>query len=97
MYTLKFHLIQFRSAPRLCVHKNYISILITNPPKFKGFFFLNFYFSTWDLDIRLGFELCKEEREFLDKRKKVVSEALRKTLDLKESPPKDEVLSTVLW
>uniref|UniRef100_A0A8C5UBQ1 Phospholipase A2 n=1 Tax=Malurus cyaneus samueli TaxID=2593467 RepID=A0A8C5UBQ1_9PASS len=50
-----------------------------------------FYFSSWDLDIRLGFDLCKEEREFLDKRKKVVSEALRKTLQLKESPPKDEV------
>ncbi|XP_074723960.1 cytosolic phospholipase A2 zeta isoform X7 [Strix uralensis] len=47
--------------------------------------------STWDLDIRLGFDLCKEEREFLDKRKKRVSEALRKTLHLKESPPKDEV------
>ncbi|NXP67983.1 PA24F phospholipase, partial [Chloropsis cyanopogon] len=47
--------------------------------------------STWDLDIRLGFDLCKEEREFLDRRKKVVSEALRKTLCLKESPPKDEV------
>ncbi|KFW74982.1 Cytosolic phospholipase A2 zeta, partial [Manacus vitellinus] len=47
--------------------------------------------STWDLDIRLGFDLCKEEREFLDKRKKVVSEALRKSLHLKESPPKDEV------
>ncbi|PKU35818.1 hypothetical protein llap_13877 [Limosa lapponica baueri] len=47
--------------------------------------------STWDLDIRLGFDLCKEEREFLDKRKKIVSEALRKTLHLKQSPPKDEV------
>ncbi|NWH53126.1 PA24F phospholipase, partial [Fregata magnificens] len=47
--------------------------------------------STWDLDIRLGFDLCKEEREFLDKRKKIVSEALRKTLHLKESPSKDEV------
>ncbi|XP_041315659.1 cytosolic phospholipase A2 zeta isoform X4 [Pyrgilauda ruficollis] len=47
--------------------------------------------SSWDLDIRMGFDLCKEEREFLDKRKKVVSEALRKTLHLKESPPKDEV------
>ncbi|KFW95477.1 Cytosolic phospholipase A2 zeta, partial [Phalacrocorax carbo] len=45
----------------------------------------------WDLDIRLGFDLCKEEREFLDKRKKIVSEALWKTLHLKESPPKDEV------
>ncbi|XP_039924135.1 cytosolic phospholipase A2 zeta isoform X2 [Hirundo rustica] len=47
--------------------------------------------STWDLDIRLGFDLCKKEREFLDRRKKVVSEALRNTLHLKESPPKDEV------
>uniref|UniRef100_A0A8C0Z988 Phospholipase A2 n=1 Tax=Cyanistes caeruleus TaxID=156563 RepID=A0A8C0Z988_CYACU len=82
--------ISFKSTPRLCVQKNCFSILITNPPKFHVFF-LNFYFSTWDLDIRLGFDLCKEEREFLDKRKKVVSEALRKTLHLKESPPKDEV------
>ncbi|GAB0190418.1 cytosolic phospholipase A2 zeta [Grus japonensis] len=47
--------------------------------------------STWDLDIRLGFDLCKGEREFLDRRKKIVSEALRKTLHLKESPPKHEV------
>uniref|UniRef100_A0A8B9F0Y1 Phospholipase A2 n=1 Tax=Amazona collaria TaxID=241587 RepID=A0A8B9F0Y1_9PSIT len=46
---------------------------------------------SWDLDIRLGFDLCKEEREFLEKRKKIVSEALRKTLHLKESPSKDEV------
>ncbi|NWU91202.1 PA24F phospholipase, partial [Upupa epops] len=46
---------------------------------------------SWDLDIRLGFDLCKEEREFLDRRKKIVSEALRKTLHLKGSPPKDEV------
>ncbi|KAM9012982.1 cytosolic phospholipase A2 zeta isoform 3-T3 [Ara ararauna] len=47
--------------------------------------------SSWDLDIRLGFDLCKEEREFLEKRKKIVSEALRKTLHLNESPSKDEV------
>ncbi|KAM4666835.1 cytosolic phospholipase A2 zeta isoform 4-T4 [Amazona ochrocephala] len=47
--------------------------------------------SSWDLDIRLGFDLCKEEREFLEKRKKIVSEALRNTLHLKESPSKDEV------
>ncbi|KAM4666833.1 cytosolic phospholipase A2 zeta isoform 2-T2 [Amazona ochrocephala] len=46
---------------------------------------------SWDLDIRLGFDLCKEEREFLEKRKKIVSEALRNTLHLKESPSKDEV------
>ncbi|NXG44526.1 PA24F phospholipase, partial [Psilopogon haemacephalus] len=52
---------------------------------------LGLYFSTWDLDVRLGFDLCKEEREFLDKRKKIVSEVLRETLQLKETPPKDEV------
>uniref|UniRef100_A0A8C6YW75 Phospholipase A2 n=1 Tax=Nothoprocta perdicaria TaxID=30464 RepID=A0A8C6YW75_NOTPE len=46
---------------------------------------------TWDLDIRLGFDLCEEEREFLDKRKKIVSEALKKALNLKEFPAKDEV------
>lgn len=58
-------------------------------------FFFNFYFSSWDLDVRLGFDLCKEEREFVDKRKKRVSEALKKTLNLKQSPQRDEVLSTV--
>ncbi|XP_042727762.1 cytosolic phospholipase A2 zeta isoform X2 [Lagopus leucura] len=47
--------------------------------------------STWDLDVRLGFDLCKEEREFVDKRKKIVSEALKKTLNLKQSPQRDEV------
>ncbi|XP_053884570.1 cytosolic phospholipase A2 zeta isoform X2 [Malaclemys terrapin pileata] len=47
--------------------------------------------STWDLDVRLGFDLCEEEREFLDKRKKIVSQALMKTLKLREAPGKDEV------
>uniref|UniRef100_A0A8C0GHV7 Phospholipase A2 n=1 Tax=Chelonoidis abingdonii TaxID=106734 RepID=A0A8C0GHV7_CHEAB len=47
--------------------------------------------STWDLDVRLGFGLCEEEREFLDKRKKIVSQALMKTLKLREAPGKDEV------
>ncbi|CAM5151073.1 unnamed protein product [Natator depressus] len=47
--------------------------------------------STWDLDVRLGFDLCEAEREFLDKRKKIVSQALVKTLKLREAPGKDEV------
>ncbi|KAM7165264.1 cytosolic phospholipase A2 zeta-like isoform 2-T2 [Macrochelys suwanniensis] len=47
--------------------------------------------STWDLDVRLSFDLCEEEREFLDKRKKIVSQALMKTLKLREAPGKDEV------
>lgn len=77
-------------SQKLILPGNYKSLMIL------GFFCFNFYFSTWDLDIRLGFDLCKEEREFLDKRKKIVSETLRKALHLKESPPKDEVWSTVL-
>ncbi|XP_074854964.1 cytosolic phospholipase A2 zeta-like [Carettochelys insculpta] len=47
--------------------------------------------STWDLDVRLSFDLCEEERKFVDKRKKMVSQALMKTLKLKEAPGKDEV------
>nr|XP_006130413.1 cytosolic phospholipase A2 zeta [Pelodiscus sinensis] len=47
--------------------------------------------STWDLDVRLSFDLCEEERKFLDKRKKIVSQALMKTLGLREAPGKDEV------
>ncbi|KYO28414.1 hypothetical protein Y1Q_0016002 [Alligator mississippiensis] len=47
--------------------------------------------SPWDLDIRLGFDLCKQEREFLDKRKQVVAEALKTALNLRETPGKDEV------
>ncbi|XP_042300911.1 cytosolic phospholipase A2 zeta [Sceloporus undulatus] len=46
---------------------------------------------TGDLDIRLGFDLCKEEQGFLEKRKNVVSQALKKTLKLREDPDKDEV------
>ncbi|KAJ7344798.1 hypothetical protein JRQ81_000748 [Phrynocephalus forsythii] len=46
---------------------------------------------TKDLDVRLGFDLCKEEREFLDKRKEIVSQALKKILKLREDPSKDEV------
>uniref|UniRef100_A0A8B9QRV0 Phospholipase A2 n=1 Tax=Anas platyrhynchos TaxID=8839 RepID=A0A8B9QRV0_ANAPL len=65
---------------------------IPNPAELTVFCVcFDFFFSTWDLDIRLGFDLCKEEREFVDKRKKLVSEVLKKTLNLKESPRKDEV------
>ncbi|XP_062973742.1 cytosolic phospholipase A2 zeta [Elgaria multicarinata webbii] len=46
---------------------------------------------TGDLDVRLGFDLCKEERRFLDKRKEIVSQALKKALRLREDPSKDEV------
>uniref|UniRef100_A0A8C8SY31 Phospholipase A2 n=1 Tax=Pelusios castaneus TaxID=367368 RepID=A0A8C8SY31_9SAUR len=47
--------------------------------------------STWELGVRLSFDLCKEEREFLEKRKKIVSQALMKILKLREAPGEDEV------
>ncbi|NXA60254.1 PA24E phospholipase, partial [Mohoua ochrocephala] len=37
-----------------------------------------------DLDVRLGFSLCVEEQDFLQKRKKYVAAALKKILGLKE-------------
>uniref|UniRef100_A0A8B9PCH3 Phospholipase A2 n=1 Tax=Apteryx owenii TaxID=8824 RepID=A0A8B9PCH3_APTOW len=84
--------VELDSVCGMCVHSNCFSLEVTNPSEICIFFSpFNFYFSTWDLDIRLGFDLCKEEREFLDRRKKIVSEALKKALNLKESPGKDEV------
>ncbi|XP_043844393.1 cytosolic phospholipase A2 zeta [Dromiciops gliroides] len=47
--------------------------------------------SSRDLDIRLGFDLCKGEQKFLDKRKQVVSKALQKVLELDEAPQNDQV------
>ncbi|XP_038263814.1 cytosolic phospholipase A2 epsilon-like isoform X2 [Dermochelys coriacea] len=44
-----------------------------------------------DLDMRLGFELCVEEQDFLHKRKKVVAAALKKVLQLEEDLQDDEV------
>lgn len=40
--------------------------------------------SSGNLDVRLGFSLCAEEREFLWKRKKHVAAALKKVLNLEE-------------
>uniref|UniRef100_A0A8C8SX99 Phospholipase A2 n=1 Tax=Pelusios castaneus TaxID=367368 RepID=A0A8C8SX99_9SAUR len=44
-----------------------------------------------DLDVRLGFDLCVEEQDFLCKRKKVVAAALKKVLQLEEDLQDDEV------
>lgn len=44
-----------------------------------------------DLDLRLGFELCSGELEFLDKRKQVVSKALQQVMRLSEAPHCDQV------
>uniref|UniRef100_A0A8C0GGE8 Phospholipase A2 n=1 Tax=Chelonoidis abingdonii TaxID=106734 RepID=A0A8C0GGE8_CHEAB len=52
------------------------------------------YNGTWyreDLDVRLGFELCVEEQDFLRKRKKVVAASLKKVLQLEEDLQDDEV------
>uniref|UniRef100_A0A8C5TVS0 Phospholipase A2 n=1 Tax=Malurus cyaneus samueli TaxID=2593467 RepID=A0A8C5TVS0_9PASS len=43
------------------------------------------------LDVRLGFSLCMEERDFLRKRKKYVAAALKKILNLEEDLKEHEV------
>lgn len=47
--------------------------------------------SSGDLDLRLGFDLCDGEREFLDKRKQIVSKALQQVLGLSQAPTSDQV------
>ncbi|XP_048188016.1 cytosolic phospholipase A2 zeta [Perognathus longimembris pacificus] len=47
--------------------------------------------SSGDLDLRLGFGLCDGEQAFLDKRKQVVSEAVKQVLGLTEAPHCDQV------
>ncbi|KFQ17888.1 Cytosolic phospholipase A2 epsilon, partial [Merops nubicus] len=44
-----------------------------------------------NLDLRLGFELCTEEQDFICKRKKVVAAALKNILQLDEDLQEDEV------
>ncbi|NXC12399.1 PA24E phospholipase, partial [Corythaeola cristata] len=44
-----------------------------------------------DLDIRLGFDLCAQEQDFIRKRKKVVAAALKDILQLEEDLQDDEV------
>lgn len=47
-----------------------------------------------NLDLRLGFDLCTEEQDFISKRKKVVAAALKKVLHLDEDLQEDEVCGT---
>ncbi|NXY80810.1 PA24E phospholipase, partial [Alcedo cyanopectus] len=44
-----------------------------------------------DLDVRLGFDLCAQEKDFIVKRKKVVATALKDILQLEENLQDDEV------
>ncbi|OCT68555.1 hypothetical protein XELAEV_18039857mg, partial [Xenopus laevis] len=43
------------------------------------------------LDVRLGFDLCEDEKDFLSKRKKVAAAALKKALKLDRDLEEDEV------
>lgn len=43
------------------------------------------------LDVRLGFSLCQEEVEFVQKRKMVVAKTLSQMLQLEEGLHEDEV------
>ena len=44
-----------------------------------------------DLAVRLGFDLCAEEKAFLSRRKQVVAKALKKALQLDRDLQEDEV------
>ncbi|OXB72494.1 UNVERIFIED_CONTAM: hypothetical protein H355_002765, partial [Colinus virginianus] len=44
-----------------------------------------------NLDLRLGFDLCEKEKDFICKRKKVVAAALKNVLQLEEDLQEDEV------
>ncbi|NXG44516.1 PA24E phospholipase, partial [Psilopogon haemacephalus] len=44
-----------------------------------------------ELDVRLGFDLCAQEKDFIHKRKKVVAAALKNVLHLEEDLQEDEV------
>lgn len=50
-----------------------------------------------NLDLRLGFDLCAEEKDFICKRKKIVAAALKNILELDEDLNEDEVCGTVSW
>ncbi|XP_069805361.1 cytosolic phospholipase A2 zeta isoform X2 [Dendropsophus ebraccatus] len=44
-----------------------------------------------DLDIRLGFELSRGEKDFLKKRKEIIAKSLKNALDLNTAPDEKEV------
>lgn len=50
-----------------------------------------------NLDLRLGFDLCAEEQDFISKRKKVVAAALKNVLHLDEDLQEDEVCGAASW
>lgn len=50
-----------------------------------------------DLDVRLGFDLCVQEQDFIRKRKKVAAAALKDILQLEEDLQDDEVSETRLF
>lgn len=48
------------------------------------FFFPDLFSSPDHLDVRLGFDLCVQEQDFLCKRQKYVAPALKKVLKLEQ-------------
>ncbi|NWS98286.1 PA24E phospholipase, partial [Mionectes macconnelli] len=79
--TTRFHYIK-HSQPRL----------LMTLPKEHVFCCVCFAFGCCkNLDLRLGFDLCAEEQDFICKRKKVVAAALKNVLQLDEDLQEDEV------
>uniref|UniRef100_K7GH00 Phospholipase A2 n=1 Tax=Pelodiscus sinensis TaxID=13735 RepID=K7GH00_PELSI len=81
--TVPLNLLPFDQEVRLIYHKTlHMSVSLVSELGVRS----------WeDLDVRLGFDLCVEEQDFLQKRKKVVAAALKKVLQLEDDLQDDEV------
>ncbi|NWT19473.1 PA24E phospholipase, partial [Vireo altiloquus] len=104
--TTRFHYIK-HSQPRLlmtlpkehffcCVCLAYgclllLVLLYVSRTGYRQCFELFLCSSCKNLDLRLGFDLCVEEQDFIHKRKKVVAAALKNVLHLDEDLQEDEV------
>uniref|UniRef100_A0A8B9EYI2 Phospholipase A2 n=1 Tax=Amazona collaria TaxID=241587 RepID=A0A8B9EYI2_9PSIT len=79
--TAMFHYMKY-SQPRLSSARNGLQVTCL---------VLFLWSSCKSLDLRLGFDLCAEEQDFICKRKKVVAAALKNVLHLDEDLQEDEV------
>ncbi|XP_054825904.1 cytosolic phospholipase A2 beta-like [Eublepharis macularius] len=78
--------------PLKCLHVGQQHEVVL-PTKNGGTLELHLRVTGWtpNLDVRLGYELCAEEQDFLHKRKKVVADALNKLFNLRRNLLEHEV------
>uniref|UniRef100_A0A8B9DV12 Phospholipase A2 n=1 Tax=Anser cygnoides TaxID=8845 RepID=A0A8B9DV12_ANSCY len=90
---LIFHYIKY-SLPELCMalaEKKPPFCLVRDPQAFYILFNCGLCLRSRKLDVRLEFDLCMEEKNFLQKRRKLVASALKKALHLERDLQDHEV------